>query len=374
MLDRRIMWLAGSLLGVAGTASAQVAPRPGAAAPATPAPGPAPAAPAAPAPAPAVAGPAPAAVAPVPAAPPTPTTPAPARIVRPALDPALVERAREARQTGKLIDVTSPAAVDGCRDLGSDVEGSDADGLTGRARIRIALRRIARPRGASHMFYFEHRDGAVQTEHGRFFDCTGDDMGAGPPSLTPSATAPPADGAMTASAHAPVYSGAASVQIDILPAGSITEGASDFAQTRDSSTTVGVSAAIEYFLSPQVAIGLAPGLVFGVKPDDSEPTSATQLDVRARLRFGQLQRDGLALSGYVTLGGSLLFLPRSDGESSSGASAGVGLGVSYPLRNGSFVMFELGYQFGDQSIGGVLTDSEFSTEQLHIGLGVGSYL
>ncbi|MEO7730450.1 MAG: hypothetical protein ABIY55_05720, partial [Kofleriaceae bacterium] len=284
---------------------------------------------------------------------------------------ALVQRAREAKQTGKLIDVMSPTAMDGCRDLGTAVERSDADGVKGRARIRFALRRIAQARGASHMFYFEHRDGDVQTENGRFFDCTGDDVAAPMSSPMSSPTPPPAGGAVTASA--PAHLGAASVQLDILPAGSISAAGMAMTTTRDTATTVGVTAALEYFLIPQVAVGFAPGVVFGVKSDEPEPSSATQLDVRGRLRFGQLQRDGLALSGYVTLGGSWLFLPQHAGTS-SGASTGFGFGVSYPLRNGSFMMFELGYQFGDQSVAGGVADVEISTQQLHIGLGVGSYL
>jgi hypothetical protein len=362
MLDRRIMFLAGSLLGVAGTASAQVAPPPGAA-PATPAPA---------TPAPGIASPVPAVSPPVLAAPRPPTAPGVrAALARPALDAALVQRAREARQTGKLIDVTSPAEVEGCRDLGSDFERSDLDGLTGRARIRVALRRIARARGASHMLYFEYSGGVVQTERGRFFDCTGDDLAASPPSLAPIVAPPPADGAVTASA--PARLGAASVQLDILPAGAIGSTVQQRSVSVDARTAVGMTAALEYFLHPQIALGLAPGLVFGIKPDgEMQSASATQLDVRARLRFGQLQRDGLALSGYATLGGSWLF-PPNDGDTSSGLSAGFGFGVSYPVRGG-FLLFELGYQFGDQSIANDQGDIKLSTHLLHIGLGVGSYL
>ncbi len=355
MVDRRLMWLAGVLLGGGRAASAQTS---GPQAPPVTAPAPR---------APDATGPTtePARSAP-PAAPPS-TTAMPATP-----DAALAQRAREAKENGKLIDVRSAAEVEGCRDLGSDAESSDLEGLRGRARIRVALRRIARARGASHMLFFGYRAGAVQTEHGRYFDCAGDLAMAPPPGLTATAvTAPPPE--IAAPPRAPVRVGAASAQVDLLPAGSLHRKLQGDSLTSAAATTVGLTAVFEFFPTPQIALGFAPGLVFGLRDDTGELAGpVTQIDARARLRFGQLDSDDLALSGYLALGGSWLSLP-DDGVTSSGATVGFGINVTYPLRGRSFVVFDVGYQAGFQ---GTASDQvvDLSTSLLHLGFGLGSYL
>jgi len=351
MLDRRISFLACSLLGVA-TAHAQVA-------------SPAPAQPPAPvAPAPAPVAPAPALSAPPAGAPAVITPSAP---VAPSLDPALMQRSAEAKASGQLLDIANPATVAGCRDLGSDAAESDLEGIRGRGRIRIELRSTARTRGASHVLYSDYHSGNVQTERGRFFDCSGEAP------LPGSAPIGSATGGAAAPAGPPApRMGSISVQLDLLPTGSLGTKVNGQSMSVDTEMAFGLTGGLEYYPTPSISLGLAPGLVFGLKGDGAS-SSATQLDLRGRLRFGQLARDAFAVNGYVTIGGSWIYLP-DDGGTSSGGTFGLGVGASYPVSRDAFLMFDVGYQIGGQSVTVAGTDFELSSNLLHFGIGFGSYL
>ena len=281
-----------------------------------------------------------------------------------------VAQARQAQASGQLIDVAREAAVAGCHDLGSEAASSQLDGLPGRAHLRVDLRKIGRARGASHVLYSDYRAGAIQREHGQFFDCSGDFV-----------TAPPAP-AVAAVVAEPPPRGAVGLQVELLPAGSLDfpdSGQSSNATHTEAATAFGVTGVVEWFASEGIALGFVPRAVFGIKPDGAGGESATQLDVRGRLRFGQLDRDGLALSGNITLGAAFLYLPDDFG-STSGALFGFGVGVTYPLRGRGFFSFDVGYQLSDQGTatpsGPFVPGTEvgLSTKLLHVGIGFGSYL
>jgi hypothetical protein len=276
-------------------------------------------------------------------------------------------QARRAQASGQLIDVASEAAIADCHDLGSETSSTTLEGLAGRAHVRVELRRIGRARGASHVLYADYRGGETQRERGRFFDCSGDFV-AGPPAAT-APGAPPV--APVAPEPRPV--GTLGLQVEALPAGTLVFPANPEDQHIDAATATGLTGAIEWFASEGIALGLAPRVIFGLKPDRVVGDSTTELDVRGRLRFGQLDRDGLMFSGNITIGGSFLFLPADLGTA-SGALFGVGVGVTYPVKGRGFFNFEIGYQLSDQGLKVNDVDVGFSTQLLHIGVGFGSYL
>jgi hypothetical protein len=142
-------------------------------------------------------------------------------------------------------------------------------------------------------------------------------------------------------------------------------------QDIDAETTFGISGSLDYFVSPSLAIGANPGLIFGLKGKGAM-SSATQLDLRARARFGNLGSDGFAIHGYVTVGSSSIYLPLE--VTSSGGTLGFGLAASSPLNDSNFITFDVGYQIGAQSVAVGDTDVEVSSNLLHVGIGVGSFL
>jgi hypothetical protein len=318
-------------------------------------------------------------------------------------DPATVERAREAKARGHVIDFVDPAAIVGCRELGDAAASSALAGFKGRVELRGQLRAQARARGASHLRYADYAAGEVQRERAWFFDCAGPEpvpspaepapppaapavaLPGAPPALpepspttaaqaaqaTPAEVPPVAHAATTPPPGAPSRPLAEAVlQLELVPAGSLnTDGVTDVIAA-DVPTTVGVSGRIDVLVHRNIALGLGSGLVFGLKAAPGA-MGVTELDLRADLRFGQLVRDGLALAGYATLGGSWLVLPD---DTSAGAAFGFGVSVKYPLRDATFVAAEIGYQIGYQRVSIDSIEGKLASDLLHVGIGVGTYL
>jgi hypothetical protein len=268
----------------------------------------------------------------------------------PALDPVAVRAAARSKEAGQVIEVTNEAAIAGCRDLGDEHADTSLPWARGRAAIRDSLKAMGRARGASHVQYSDHItiDSGAQREHGHFYDCTS-------PAATPRTPRPPLLVA---------FSG----QLEILPAGTL-HGPS---LESDTATAFGVSGNLEYILSPLVALGVNPGVVLGLKDGDAM-ASATQLDLRARIRFGKLVGDGFGAHVYTTGGGSWIFMPNG-APTSKGASFGVGAGVSHRVERSTFVTLEVGFQYGFQNASVKDVDVEASSRLFHVGFGIGSYL
>jgi len=344
-----------ALLGLrAGSADAQASPPP-----------PAPASPAAPTTAP------PARNVPPPAS--TPSTPGAASVAPAAEgagaagnaagpDPALVAAAVAAKASGTLLEVTDPAAIASCRELGHDSAASAIAGARGHLQLRTGLRERGLRRGASHLRYQNYLDGAVQSEAAQFYDCAGT-------TADPAASGVQAGAAASAAAAAPV--GSVAIQLDLIPAGSLHTNIAGIAADADTQTTVGISGNLDWFVSRYFAFGFAPGVILGLK-GTGDTASATQLDLRASVAVGPMAGAGLAVHGYATVGGSWLFLPGNS-DSSSGATLGLGVAARYRIADSEFLTFDVGYQFGSQSMMVQGTDVDLASNVLHLGIGVGTY-
>lgn len=137
-------------------------------------------------------------------------------------------------------------------------------------------------------------------------------------------------------------------------------------------TAYGISGSLEYIVAPDAALGVNPGVVLGLKPDGAT-TSATEFDLRARLRLGRLSTDGFGAHAYASAGASWIVFP-GNAPTSFGAILGFGVAVSHPVERAAFITVEVGYQFGFQSATVSNEDVEVSTRLFHIALGIGSYL
>jgi len=388
-LARVRVWLVACawLPSVAGSAHGQAAPPPPSAGSAAPAPG-----------SPDAAGAAEAgtATAPTPAHPaaPQPVGRAGAGSASSVPDVATVQAGARAKSSGTLIEVSDPAAVAGCRDLGERYEETSVRGARGRLELRGTLKSQGRARGASHVRYSGYAvlDFNGQGERGHFYDCspTGLLPPAPPPRATASAGAAAAPGIATpADAGAPsagtVSTGAAGTrrsaiaftgQFEFVPVGAVHTKVNDQSTDLAVGTSYGVSGNLEILPLPNLAIGLNPGVTFGLK-GDMATAAATQVDVRARARVGRLAADGLAGYLYGTGGLSWIVAPNG-GETSMGPIVGIGAGVSHRVDDSTVVAFEVGYQFGFQSlptrsdgVSGPQTEVELSSGLFHIGFSVG---
>jgi len=270
------------------------------------------------------------------------------------------QAASKAKAAGQVIEAANDAAVEGCRDLGEADQYTSTPGARGQIDMREALKTTGRIRGASHIRYSGHVtliDDGAQREHAHFYDCTT------PPA--PPATDPADDASASVMA-------ALSGQLELVPVGTLHSKVDMQSIEADAATAFGVSANVEAILPPYFAIGINPGLVLGLKSGGAM-ASATQLDLRARMRLGHVAAEGFGEYGYVTAGGSWILTPN-DGDTSAGFSLGVGAGVTRRVDRLSFVTFELGFQAGFQNMTVHDTSIELSSRLFHIGLGFGRYL
>jgi hypothetical protein len=165
-----------------------------------------------------------------------------------------------------------------------------------------------------------------------------------------------------------------SAQLELLPVGIFHaegSGPSDPVEA-DIATAYGLSGSLEYIVAPDAALGVNPGVVLGLKPDGAT-TSATEIDLRARLRLGRLSNDGFGAHAYVSAGASWISFP-GNAPTSFGAIIGVGIAVSHPVEHAAFITVEVGYQLGFQSATVRDEDVEASSRLFHIALGIGRYL
>jgi len=164
--------------------------------------------------------------------------------------------------------------------------------------------------------------------------------------------------------------GAFAFLMDVVPVGTLSTEIAGTPLAVDASTAYGVSAVLDLFASPVLAIGAAPRFVWGLHGPDAM-NSATELDLVLRASLGTPAGDGLTIQVYGDAGWSWVFSPND--VLSSGLAFGVGAVASYAIGDSNFVRLDLGYQLGRQraSVGGV--DVDASSDLLHVGLGVGSY-
>jgi hypothetical protein len=167
-------------------------------------------------------------------------------------------------------------------------------------------------------------------------------------------------------------------QAQVLPLGSVSGNDSD--DDLDYSTSFGIQLQGDYFVHPNVSVGLAPRFILGLKPDVDgyDGDSASQLDLAARVTGHAPVAPKVDLFGFVAPGYSFVFLPDEANpfeiDNPSGFIVGLGGGASYQVTPSLAIVGELGYTLGFQGstveLGSESTDVDYNSNFLHLGLGV----
>jgi hypothetical protein len=137
---------------------------------------------------------------------------------------------------------------------------------------------------------------------------------------------------------------------------------------------------VDAALTPNIALGFSPQIIFRVKPDSGSVDSATEYDLRARLTARAPVSPSVDVFGRLSPAFSVIDLP------SDASSVGVSIanpkgflidfsaGTEAAVQPNLFFVAELGYQVGFQSttISGPSgsVDLDFKSRFLHFGIGL----
>lgn len=174
------------------------------------------------------------------------------------------------------------------------------------------------------------------------------------------------------------------VMFAVMPAGTVkfdgTLQSSPITSTADTVFAVAVAPFVDVAVSPNIAFGFSPQVIFHVKADGGTGQSATEYDVRARLTARAPVSPTANVFGRLSPALSIIDLPSEDPDDSITISDPVGLlldfsvGAEFALQPNLFFVSELGYQLGFQSATvddrGDSTDVDLNTRYLHLGVGL----
>jgi opacity protein-like surface antigen len=170
----------------------------------------------------------------------------------------------------------------------------------------------------------------------------------------------------------------AQAQIELLPSGSASASVGSNTISTDTAVAYGVSGMLDYAVTPNISIGVAPRLVLNVKASDAADRdgSGKQIDLRARVLAHFPVAPGVQLYASVAPGYTIVTSPDDGTDSTKGFSIGGAGGVSYDLSPRMFVAGEVGYQrafsSSDMTLAGQTITVDSSLSYLHIGLGAGT--
>jgi hypothetical protein len=162
--------------------------------------------------------------------------------------------------------------------------------------------------------------------------------------------------------------------LGLSPVGTLKANSNSF----DAATAFGINGLLEFRVTPNVSIELAPTLLFNVKSRNEE--SSNELDLPLRLAVGAPVAPAVRLYGFVAPGYSIFFpgdTPSVDLGHPSGFMLGFGGGAGFRIAPSVMVTTELGYQFrwlsgtGRTSIGGVDFSADYSLDANYLTLGLG---
>jgi hypothetical protein len=193
-------------------------------------------------------------------------------------------------------------------------------------------------------------------------------------------------GAVPTADAGPLHIGA---EAQILPLGELADSTGDVGLA----TSFALAGLVDYAVHPNLHIGAAPRVIFGVRGDDDDDDtdeSSTQLDLAVRVTGRLPVSAGVDFLGYLSPGYSILFLDEEANfygvDDPKGFILGLGGGAAVKVTPTLSVVAEVGYTFGFQgtseggSSDGVDPDGgevvskaardAFQTRFLHVGVGV----
>jgi hypothetical protein len=166
----------------------------------------------------------------------------------------------------------------------------------------------------------------------------------------------------------------ANARVDVIPVGTLAAGDGDTEISTDMALAYGVGAQVDYWVTDQISVGLAPRYILNVIADeaDDDADAAAELDIAVRAAYNHAVNPQLTAYGFLAPGYSIIMLPEQEGveiDDPAGLIIGFGAGARYGINDKLFAQGELGYQLGMQKI----EDSDFTASFLHIGVGIGSH-
>jgi opacity protein-like surface antigen len=165
-------------------------------------------------------------------------------------------------------------------------------------------------------------------------------------------------------------------QMEMLPLGSMSASAGGLSISTDTELAYGVSAGVDYAVTPYLRIGAAPRLVLNVKADGSmSESSGKEIDLRARIVGHYPVAPGLELSASLFPGYTIVTSGEDGGDNSNGFAIGGAVGATYDLTPKTFLGAEVGYQRAFATTQtetlGQKFDADIDVSYMHIGLGAG---
>ena len=158
------------------------------------------------------------------------------------------------------------------------------------------------------------------------------------------------------------------VMFEVLPVGTLRATAMQAGNaSRDSVPTFAVAPFADIAVTPNVAVGLSPQVVFRVKAEGASGESSTELDFRGRATARLPLSPNVRAYGRLSPGYSIIAVPG--GSNPAGFFADVAVGTEVNLLPRLVLIVDLGYQLGFQSNTG--PDGTFDgTQYLHLGAGL----
>jgi hypothetical protein len=136
--------------------------------------------------------------------------------------------------------------------------------------------------------------------------------------------------------------------LSVSPTGTFKASAGSVSNSVDLETAYGIGGLVEYRISRNVSVGLAPSVTLHVRGKD-DTSSGTELDLPLRVAFGAPVAPKLRLYGFVSPGYTILYPPDSldntDFGNPSGFMIGLGGGMATQLAPSVFLTGEISYQF-----------------------------
>lgn len=168
----------------------------------------------------------------------------------------------------------------------------------------------------------------------------------------------------------------AQAQFELLPMGSAKASLGGQSQSTDTAVAYGVTAMLDYAVTPYLSIGAAPRLVLNVNGNDSQASAGKEIDLRARVVGHVPVMPGL--EAYASLSPGYAFLTGIAGgmDDPSGFAVAGALGATYDLTPRAFIGAEIGYQRAftstEMAVAGQKLGVDFDLSYLHVGLGAGT--
>jgi len=168
------------------------------------------------------------------------------------------------------------------------------------------------------------------------------------------------------------------VMFEILPVGTLAQRSSTASQNANRATdsvfAVAVAPFLDLALSPYFALGASPQVVFRVKGDGVVGQSATEFDLRARATGRAPLSSRVAVFGRLSPAYSIVQLPSSTRGAQTSDPAGflldLSVGSEVALLPNLFLIVDLGYQVGFQTLTAADGSSVDGTRYLHLGAGL----